>query len=178
MVCTRCKMVIRQGLANLGHEPVSVELGEVVLANIPDDEQLKDIDSFLKEYGFERIDDRRSRLIEQIKTEIISLVHEHNAHLKTNLSDYLSDKLHHEYNYLSSLFSEVEGTTIEQFFISQKIEKVKELLIYDELSLTEIAFLLHYLSVAHLSNQFRKVTGLSPSHFRQMKPRRTPIEKL
>src|SRR5690606_28337477 len=119
--------------------------------------------------GFEVIDDRKSLIIEKIKNIIIDLVHHQDNDTKSNLSDVLSSKLHHDYNYLSNLFSEIEGTTIEKYFIAQKIEKVKELLVYDELSLSEIAFRLNYSSVAYLSNQFKKVTGLTPSHFKQIR---------
>ena len=129
--------------------------------------------------GFDIIDDKKIRLIEQIKTIIIDLVHHQDNVTKTNLSDVLSSKLFHDYNYLSNLFSEVEGTTIEKYFIAQKIEKVKELLVYDELSLSEIAFRLNYSSVAYLSNQFKKVTGLSPSHFKNIREdRRKPLDEV
>ncbi|KKX47548.1 AraC family transcriptional reguator [Sphingobacterium sp. IITKGP-BTPF85] len=129
--------------------------------------------------GFEVIDDKKCRIIERIKNIIIELVHNRDSDIKTNLSDVLSNKLHHDYNYLSNLFSEVEGTTIEKYFIAQKIEKVKELLVYDELSLSEIAFRLNYSSVAYLSNQFKKVTGLTPSHFKQIKEdKRKPLDEV
>lgn len=169
MVCNRCKMVVRAELEGLGLQPVSVELGEVTLdREISDTEKLK-IDTRLHELGFSLIDDRKSMLIERIKTLIVELVHHQNSELKTNLSEYLSRRLHHDYSYMTNLFSEVEGTTIEKYFIAQKIEKVKELLVYDEMTLSEIAFQLNYSSVAHLSNQFKKVTGLTPSHFKQIR---------
>ena len=115
------------------------------------------------------MDDKSTILVEKIKTIIIELVHYTEDQIKINLSDYLSEKLHHNYTYLSNLFSEVKGTTIEQYFLSHKIERVKELLVYDELNLTEIAYKMHYSSVAHLSNQFKKMTGLTPSHFKSLK---------
>jgi AraC-like DNA-binding protein len=126
----------------------------------------------LKKYGLELMDDKRSILVEKIKTVIIELVHYTDEQIKINLSDYLSEKLNHDYTYLANLFSEVKGTTIEQFYLAHKIEKVKELLVYDELNLTEIAWKLHYSSVAHLSNQFKKMTGLTPSHFKNLKCKR------
>jgi AraC-like DNA-binding protein len=129
--------------------------------------------------GFELIDDKKSRIIEKIKNTIIQLVHHQDSGLKNNLSEVLSSELHHDYNYLSNLFSEIEGTTIEKYFIAQKIERVKELLVYDQLSLSEIAFQLNYSSVAYLSNQFKKVTGLTPSHFKQIKEnKRKPLDQL
>jgi len=142
-------------------------------------EQKANLEKTLVELGFELIDDKKNRLIENIKKIIIELVQKQNSDLKTNLSDYLSNKLHHDYNYISNLFSEVEGTTIEKYFIAQKIEKVKELLVYDELSLSEIAYKLNYSSVAHLSNQFKKVTGLTPTYFKNIKEiKRKPLDEV
>ena len=133
----------------------------------------------LEKVGFELIDNRKGQLIERAKTLLIELVHRQNNELRTNLSDYLSQQLGHDYSSLSTLFSEVEGTTIEKFYIAQKIERVKELLVYDELSLSEIAHLLNYSSVAHLSNQFKKITGLTPSHFKQIGAvKRKPLDEL
>ncbi len=126
----------------------------------------------LQQLGFSLIDDKKSRLIEHIKILIIDLVHYRNNELSVNLSDYLKSKVNHDYHYISNLFSEVEGTTIEKYFIAQKIEKVKELLVYDELSLSEIANQLNYSSVAYLSSQFKKVTGLTPSHFKQIREKK------
>ena len=179
MVCDRCKMVVKSELEKLGINPSKIDLGEVTLDK-PIGQTLKQqVKSILSTLGFELIDDKRSRLIEQIKTLIIELVHYNNNELKINLSDYLSQKLHHEYNYISNLFSEVEGTTIEKYFIAQKIERVKELLVYDELTLSEIAFRLNYSSTAHLSSQFKKVTGLTPSHFKEIKAsKRKPLDKV
>lgn len=179
MVCNRCIMVVQQELEKLGLDVKNVALGEVTLGKEPTSEERKRIESVLVPLGFEVIDDKKSRIIERIKTVIIDLIHHHDNDTRVNLSELLSDKLHHDYNYLSNLFSEVEGTTIEKYFIAQKIEKVKELLVYDELSLSEIAYRLNYSSVAYLSNQFKKVTGLTPSHFKQIKVnKRTPLDKV
>lgn len=179
MVCNRCIMVVRNELEKLGFHALNVRLGEVELEREIDENEKSIINNRLQILGFELIDDRKSRIIEKIKNTIIDLVHHQNNDIKTNLSDVVSSKLAHDYNYLSNLFSEVEGTTIEKYFIAQKIEKVKELLVYDELSLSEIAFRLNYSSVAYLSNQFKKVTGLTPSHFRQIKEeKRKPLDKV
>lgn len=179
MVCDRCKMVVKSELEKLGINPSKIDLGEVTLDKPIGQTLIQQVKSILSTLGFELIDDKRSRLIEQIKTLIIELVHYNNNELKINLSDYLSQKLHHEYNYISNLFSEVEGTTIEKYFIAQKIERVKELLVYDELTLSEIAFRLNYSSTAHLSSQFKKVTGLTPSHFKEIKAsKRKPLDKV
>jgi AraC-like DNA-binding protein len=172
MVCIRCKMVVKSELEKLGLHYISVELGEVeILENITT-EQLNQFDEGLKKSGLEIMDDKKSMLIEKIKNSIVELVHYSDEQIKVNLSDYLSEKLSHDYTYLANLFSEVQGTTIEKFFIAHKIEKAKELLVYDELNLTEIADKLHYSSVAHLSNQFKKITGLTPSHFKKLKHKR------
>lgn len=172
MVCSRCKMVVKSELEDLGLYPISVELGEVELRNDMTENQEETLKKQLKTLGFEWINDKKSIAIDKIKTLIIDLVHNENNELNTNLSNYLSDNLHQDYNTLSHLFSEVEGTTIEKYFICQKIEKVKELITYDELSLSEIAYRLHYSSVGYLSNQFKKVTGFSPSYFKNSKIRK------
>jgi len=169
MVCSRCVMVVQSEMDKLGIPPNNIKLGEVTLDRELSKAEKNAVGSALARVGFELIDDRKSRLIEQIKTAIINLVHHQEGDKKYNLSNVLSQALNHEYSYLSNLFSEVEGTTIEKYFIAQKIEKVKELLVYDELTLSEIAHLLNYSSVAYLSNQFKKVTGLTPSHFKQIK---------
>ena len=169
MVCDRCKLVVRQELEKLGLKPEKVALGEITLKEeeIPA-EVLKRLDESLLTLGFERIDDRKARLIDSIKNKVIELVHYGNPDSrKFNWSDILSESLHYEYNYLSSLFSSVEGITLEQYIIRQKIEKVKELLFYDELNLSEIAYKLGYSSVAHLSGQFKKVTGFTPSELKK-----------
>ncbi|MGV8094606.1 MAG: helix-turn-helix domain-containing protein [Mangrovibacterium sp.] len=179
MVCDRCKMVVKAELENMGLHPLSVELGEVELDREITNQEKQQFSERLQQLGFSLIDDRKSRLIERIKTLIIELVHHRNNELSINLSDYLKDKINHDYHYISNLFSEVEGTTIEKYFIAQKIEKVKELLVYDELSLSEIADQLNYSSVAYLSSQFKKVTGFTPSYFKQIKEKkRKPLDKI
>jgi AraC-like DNA-binding protein len=172
MVCVRCKMVVKSELKKLGLHYVYVELGEAEIMEEMSSEQIKFFSDALKKTGLELMDDKKSILVERIKTIIIELVHFTDDQIKVNLSDYLSEKLNHNYTYLANLFSEVKGTTIENFYLTHKIEMVKELLVYDELNLTEIADKLHYSSVAHLSNQFKKMTGLTPSHFKNLKQKR------
>ncbi|MBS1600789.1 MAG: helix-turn-helix transcriptional regulator [Bacteroidetes bacterium] len=179
MVCSRCKMVVKAELEKINMHPEFVELGEIELKELPSKEQLEKLNISLKHLGFELIDNKKSRTIERIKNLIVKLVHDPDDHINENLSDYISGKLHHDYSYLSNLFSEVEGTTIEKYFILQKIEKVKELLMYDELSLSEIADKLNYSSVAYLSAQFKKVTGLTPTFYKSMREhKRQNIEDL
>ena len=179
MVCNRCIMVVKSEFEKLGLEPLSVELGEVEIQKELTAGEKQKLTAVLQRSGFDLIDDKRSRIIERIKTLIIELVHKNHNDLKTNLSGYLTSHLNHDYHYLSNLFSEVEGTTIEKYFIAQKIEKVKELLVYDELSLSEIADRLNYSSVAYLSSQFKKVTGLTPSHFKNIRSiRRKPLDEV
>lgn len=179
MVCNRCIMVVQNVMDKNGIQIKNIKLGELTLESELSIEEKKVIEKSLTQLGFEIIDDKKSRIIEQIKNVIIEQVHYQDDDAKTNLSDVLISKLHHDYNYLSNLFSEVEGTTIEKYFIAQKIEKVKELLVYDELSLSEISFRLNYSSVAYLSNQFKKVTGLTPSHFKQIKAdKRKPLDEV
>ena len=172
MVCIRCKMVVKAELEKLGLHYIVVELGEAeIMENISAGQHDQFKEALLKS-GLELMDDKKSVLIQQIKNVIIELVHYSEEPLTINFSDYLSKKLKHDYTYLANLFSEVQGTTIEKFLITHKIERVKELLVYDELNVTEIACLMHYSSVAHLSAQFKKVTGLTPSHFKQLKDKR------
>lgn len=179
MVCRRCKMAVLAELDKLSIKPLSIELGEVELSESITDAQKQSLSQGLYALGFELIDDKKSKIIERIKNLIVDLVHYKDNDLKTNLSYYLADTLGQEYSALSSLFSEVEGMTIEQYFISQKIEKVKELLMYNELSLSEIAYQLNYSSVSHLSRQFKKITGLTPTYFKGLKDRkRQQIEDL
>jgi AraC-like DNA-binding protein len=169
MVCSRCVMVVRQELENQGLHPLKVNLGEASISesNLSED-QLKKLDAGLINLGFERIDDRKARIIESIKNKIIQVIHHSdNVDLKVNWSSLLSEEVHYEYNYLSNLFSSVEGITLEQYIIRQKIEKVKELLFYDEQTLSQIASRLGYSSVAHLSAQFKKVTGFTPSEMKK-----------
>lgn len=169
MVCLRCKMVVKSELDKLGLHYGVIELGEIDISEDVTSDQLTELNIALKKSGLELMDDKKSILVEKIKTLIIEIVHYTDDQIKINLSDYLSQKLNYNYTYLANLFSGVKGTTIEQFYISHKIEKVKELLIYGELNLTEIAWKLHYSSVAHLSNHFKKKTGLTPSQFKNLK---------
>ena len=179
MVCNRCKKAVRELFEKQGHAPLNVELGEVVISDSLTKQERETIQSALIDLGFELIDDKRVRLIEQVKSVIIELVHERNAELNETLSDLIRHKTHHDYNYLSNLFSDVEGITIEKYFIAQKIEKVKELLKYDELTLSEISFQLNYSSVAYLSSQFKNVTGLTPTAFKKLKgSRRRSLDEL
>jgi AraC-like DNA-binding protein len=172
-------MVVENELRQLGYHPANIVLGEVEVEEALSQDDKERINTHLLKFGFELIDDKKSRLISQIKSLIIALVHEHDSELSMNLSDYLSQKLLQDYSHLSALFSDVEGTTIEKYFIAQKIEKVKELLVYDELSLSEIADRLNYSSVAYLSNQFKKVTGLTPGHFKKIKAdKRKPLDEV
>jgi AraC-like DNA-binding protein len=175
MVCIRCRMVVKTELEKLGLHYLTVELGEVEIMETISPEQLELLSAALSKTGLELMDDKKSILVEKIKTIIIEQIHYTDDLIKINLSDYLSEKLNHNYTYLSNLFSEVKGITIEQFYLTHKIEKVKELLVYDELNLTEIAFKLHYSSVAHLSSQFKKMTGLTPSHFKNLKNKNSTI---
>ena len=179
MVSARCKMVVKEELKKLGLHFIVVDLGEVDVMEDISNEQREQLKAGLLSSGLELMDDKRAVLIEKIKTVIIEMVHHSEELPKVNYSDYISEKLDHNYTYLSNMFSEVKGITIQQFIIVHKIERVKELLLYDELNLTEISYKMHYSSVAHLSNQFKKVTGYSPSHFQQLKEkRRTPIEEI
>ncbi|HET6768010.1 MAG TPA: AraC family transcriptional regulator [Chitinophagaceae bacterium] len=180
MVCARCIKTVLGIFQQAGADVRNIKLGSVETSNELETERLNTIRQNLANEGFELLDDQKMKLIEQIKNEIINLVHYGELdELKVNLSTLLSGKLHKDYNYLSTLFSSVESTTIEQYFILQKIEKVKELLVYDELSLSQIAFKLGYSSVAHLSNQFKKVTGFTPSEFKKQKGHhRNHLDKL
>ena len=172
-------MAVKEELKKLGLHFIVVELGEVEIMETISAEQREVLKAGLIDSGLELMDDKRAVLIEKIKTVIIDMVHHSDEMIKTNFSDYLSDKLKHDYTYLANLFSEIQGITIEHFIINHKIERIKELIIYDELNITEIAWKLNYSSVAHLSNQFKKVTGLSPSHFKQLKvKRRSQIEDI
>jgi len=171
MVSMRCKMVVKEELNKLGLHFI-VDMGVVdIMENITSG-QREQIRIALLKSGLELMDDKKAVLIEKIKNVIIEMVHYTDELPKANFSDYLSKNLNYDYTYLANLFSEVQGTTIEKFIISHKIERVKELIIYDELNLTEIAWKMHYSSVAHLSNQFKKITGLSPSHFKKLKDKR------
>jgi AraC-like DNA-binding protein len=165
-------MVVKDELTKLGLHYTIVELGEADILEDISAEQQQLFKIALVKSGLELIDDKKSVLIEKIKNVIVELVHYSEEPLSINFSEYLSQKLQHDYTYLANLFSEVQGTTIEHFMIAHKIERVKELLVYDELNLTEIAYQMHYSSVAHLSAQFKKVTGLTPTHFKLIKFKR------
>ena len=168
MVSIRCKMVVKDELTKLGLQYRSVELGEADLLQSISQEQRQQFRAALLTSGLELMDDKKTVLIQKIKAIIIELVHYSEDPLTINLSVYLAEELLHDYTYLANLFSEVQGTTIEKFYISHKIERVKELLVYNELTLAEIAYRMHYSSVAHLCTQFKKVTGLTPSHFKSL----------
>jgi len=179
MVSNRCKLAVKEELQKLGLHFMLVELGEVDVMETLTLDQREQLKAGLLNSGLELMDDKRAMLIEKIKNVIIEMIHHSDEVVKMNFSNYLSEKINHDYTYLANLFSEVQGTTIEQFIISHKIERIKELIIYGELNITEIAWKMNYSSVAHLSNQFKKVTGLSPSHFKQLKNiRRKPIEEI
>ncbi len=169
MVCIRCQIVVKSELEKLGIKFRDVKIGEADLFDTISAEQMKNLDLALRKSGLLLMDSRKSIIVEKIKNLIIELVHYNDDQSKVNLSVYLSENLNYDYTYLSNLFSEVKGTTIEKFYLAHKIEKVKELIVYDELNLTEIAYKLHYSSIAHLSTQFKKITGLTPSHFKKLK---------
>lgn len=172
MVSLRCKMMVKEELRKLGLHYVVVDLGMVEILEDITQDQHDQLKANLLKSGLELLDDKKSILIEKIKNVIVEMVHYNDEIPKVNYSDYISQTLHYDYTYLSNVFSDVKGITIQQFIIINKIERVKELLLYDELSLTEIAYKLHYSSVGHLSNQFKKITGLSPSYFKQLGKRR------
>lgn len=179
MVSRRCIMMVKSNLEEIGIRYSSVQLGVIETLDAISDEQFFLLHTMLLKSGLELMDDKKAIQIEQIKTTIIELIHHSREELKVNFSDYLSEKLNSNYTYLANLFSEAEGVTIEHFIIIHKIEKVKELILYDELNLTEISYKLHYSSVAHLSNQFKKVTGLTPTFYKNLKnKRRNNIENL
>lgn len=168
MVCGRCEMAVKLELERMKLPIISIKLGEVNLSRELTDEEIQEFSKNVESLGFELLEDEVSKTIAQIKNGIIDLVHYRNEKIKINLSSYLSKDLRQDYSALSKLFSEREGITIEHYFIAQKIEKVKELLVYDELSLSEIAIQLNYSNVAHLSNQFKKVTGFTPTYFKKV----------
>ena len=172
MVSNRCKIAVKDELKKLGLHFIVVDLGEVEIMESLSPEKRELVKIALQGEGFELMDDKRAVLIERVKNTIIDMVHHSDGLIKTNFSIYLSEKLNHDYTYLANLFSEVQGTTIEQFIILHKIERIKELIIYGEENITEIAWRMNYSSVAHLSNQFKKITGLTPSHFKQLKDKK------
>lgn len=179
MISNHCKLTVKEELKKLGLHFVMLDLGEVDIMEELSVEQLEQLKTALLNSGFELMDDKRAILIEKIKNTIIELIHHTEATIKINFSEFLSKKLKYDYTYMANLFSEVQGSTIEQFIISHKVERIKELIMYGELNMTEIAWNMNYSSVAHLSNQFKKVTGLSPTHFKKMKDKkRSPVEEV
>ena len=172
MVSLRCKMVVSAELAKLGLHCIALDLGVVDILEDITDTQYTELRCNLLESGLEILDDKKTILIERIKNVIVDMIHYNNTLPNVNYSAYLSEKLHYDYTYLSNVFSVVKGITIQQYIIINKIERVKELLLYDELTLTEISYQLHYSSVAHLSNQFKAITGLSPSFYKKMQQKR------
>ena len=172
MVSLRCKMVVEQVLQNIGLHCVKVDLGSIEILETISDSKKEELDKMLKSYGLQLLDDHRNILIEKIKVVIIEMIHYSEDMPKMNYSDYIGEKLEYDYTYLANTFSEVKGITIQQYIINHKIERVKELLLYEDLNLTEISYKLHYSSVAHLSNQFKKITGLTPSYFKHLKKKK------
>ena len=179
MVCARCIMVVKQQLLSLRLTPVEIGLGKAVVEEQLDDNLIEEVRKSLKSVGFELLDDKKSQLVEQIRNLLVELTFDEETMARVNISEFLNSRLNHDYGSLSKLFSEVNGTTIERYFISLKIERVKELLTYGELSLAEIAYRLGYSSSAHLSAQFKSLTGMTPSAFRSMhNPSRKPLDKV
>lgn len=179
MVSTRCKIAVKEELKKLGLHFIFVDLGKVEIMENISELQKKNLKTALLRLGLDLMDDKRTELIEEIKSSVIQMIHYSEETVKVNFSVFLSEKLNFDYTYLSNLFSEVQGTTLEHFIISHKIERIKELIIYDELNITEIARMMNYSSVAYLSNQFKRITGFSPSQFKQLNDkRRNPIEEI
>lgn len=178
MVSHRCKIAVKEKLTNLGLHPSKVDLGVVEIREDISEEMREKLRVNLSGCGLELLEDHTSILIEQIKGVVIEMIHYLDDIPKVNYSDYISEKLNYDYTYLSNIFSRAKGITIQQFIIMNKIERVKELLMYDEMNLTEISYKLHYSSVAHLSNQFKKITGFSPSFYKQVKFRRSNLETI
>lgn len=172
MVSLRCKLLVQEELTQLGIKYVVVDLGVVEIFEDVTSSQREQLKENLLKSGLELLDDKRSILIERIQNSVVEMIHYSDDLPKTNYSEYLSLKLGYDYTYLSNVFAEVKGVTLQYYIIMHKIEKVKELLLYDELNLTEISYLMHYSSVAHLSNQFKKITGLTPSFYKQLKQKR------
>ena len=179
MVSQRCKLALKEELRKLGIRYTSIELGEVEIYETLTHKQREALKASLYNCGLELMDDKRTILIEKVKNLITEMIHYNDELPKTNYSDFISERLQHDYTYLSNLFSQVKGITIQQFIINHKVERIKELISYGEMNLTEIAWKMNYSSVGHLSNQFKKITGFSPSHFKQSKQkRRSPIEEI
>lgn len=179
MVSNRCKMAVKEELRKLGLHFIVVDLGEIDIMENPSSSQLEELKAGLLSSGLELMDDKKAILIERIINVITEMVHYSDEIPKVNYSEYLSEKLNYDYTHLANIFSEVKGMSIQQFIIINKIERVKELMLYEELNLSEISYKMNYSSVAHLSNQFKKVTGFSPSHYKQLKDhKRIPIEEI
>ncbi len=179
MVSARCKMMVKEDLKSLGLHFIVVDLGEIEIMEDISAQQREALKTALLNSGLELMDDKKAILIERIKNVVIEMVHHLDELPRVNYSEYISKKISHDYTYLSNMFSEVKGITIQQFIIVHKIERIKELIIYGELNMTEIAWKMNYSSVAHLSNQFKKITGFTPSYFKQLKDRkRSPIEEI
>jgi len=172
MVSLRCKILVKQELQELGLKHAVVELGTVEVPDDFSDEQRSLLRTNLLKSGLELLNDKKSILVDRVKNVIIEMIHHSDELPKVNYSDYISEKLGYDYTYLANTFSEVKGITIQQFIILHKIEKVKELILYDQLSLSEIAYKLHYSSAAHMSNQFKKITGLTPSFYKKLREKR------
>lgn len=172
MVSLRCKILVKQELEKLGLKHAVVELGTVEILSSFSNEQRELLRANLLQSGLKLLDDKKSILVDRIKNVIIEMIHYSDELPKVNYSDHISEKLGYDYTYLANTFSEVKGITIQQFIILNKIERVKELILYDELTLSEISFKLHYSSAAHMSNQFKKMTGLTPSFYKKLKKQR------
>lgn len=169
MVCVRCQMVVKSELEKLGLHYTYVKIGETEIVENILNEELEQLNIGLKKAGLVLMDDKKSIVVERVKAAIIELVHFTEDQIKINLSDFLSEKLEYDYTYLANLFSEMNGITIEKFYLTHKIERVKELIVYGDLNISEISWKLHYCSVAHLSNQFKKYTGMTPTQFKMLK---------
>jgi len=179
MVSDRCKMAVNDVFKKQGLQLNCIKLGEAETFELVTAEKYSKLKTSLQNIGFELIEDKQAILIERIKNSVIELVHHSDKMLKVNFSDYLSGSLNHNYTYLANVFSKTQGISIEQFIITHKIERIKELILYDELNITEIAYKMNYSSVAHMSGQFKKYTGLTPSYFKKLKLKRLePIEEI
>lgn len=179
MVCNRCKEAVKSLFGKLDLPVTRIELGEVEVGNDLPQQTLSRLSDGLRDLGFEMIDDRKGRIIEKIKNVVVNIIHHSDDQPREKYSELISAQLHYDYSYLSKLFSEVEGVTIEHYIIHQKIEKIKEYIVYDELTLNEISFRMGYSSVAHLSNQFKKVTGMTPSYFKTLRNKnRRPLDEV
>lgn len=172
MACESCKVVVKEALEEMDIHPVKVDLGEIEIKDDISDDEKRELNSRIKKVGLELLEKKQGVLIEKIRSVMVDYVYKSEEKPNVNFSVLLSEKLHHSYTYLANFFSEVEATTIEQYIIALKIERIKELIIFGEHTFSEIAYMLHYSSIAHLSNQFKKVTGLTPTHFKALKEKR------